>query len=95
MLVVIGPTWLNDVNKSRLYDDYDYVRFEIEAALKRGEDQVQVIPVLVNDAPIPDKDDLPFGLSSLASKNAVAIRPDPDFRTDVKTKLVESIQSHF
>lgn len=95
MLVVIGPAWLSDENKQRLNDDDDYVRFEIETALKRGEGQVQVIPVLVNDAKMPDKDDLPFGLRTLASRNAVWIRPDPDFRTDVKTKLVGSIRAHF
>lgn len=95
MLVIIGPDWLNDENKARLHDDDDYVHFEIEAALKRGETEVQVIPVLVNNATMPDKEDLPFGLRKLASKNAVWIRPDPDFRGDVKTKLTETIRSHF
>jgi hypothetical protein len=95
MLVIIGPDWLNDENKTRLHDDDDYVRFEIEAALQRGENAVQVIPVLVNNAAMPVKADLPFGLRKLTAKNAVSVRPDPDFRTDVKTKLVDTIRSHF
>jgi hypothetical protein len=95
MLVIIGPDWLNNENKVRLHDDDDLVRFEIESALNRGETEVQVIPVLVNNATMPDKDALPFGLRKLVSKNAVWIRPDPDFRADVKTKLADTIRSHF
>ena len=95
MLVIIGPEWLNDENKKRLHDDDDLVRFEIETALKRGENEVQVIPVLINEAVLPHKADLPSGLQQLVSKNAMWIRPDPDFRSDVKTKLAETIRSHF
>jgi TIR domain len=94
MLVMIGPTWLSEINKARLGDEDDYVRYEIKAALDRGEDQVAVIPVVVNGALMPKEDDLPFGLRSLATRNAVFIDPDPDFRADMK-KLVAAIQGRF
>ncbi len=91
MLVMIGPSWLSEINKARLGDEDDYVRFEIKAALDRGEDQVAVIPVVVNGATMPKEEDLPFGLRNLATRNAVFIDPDPDFRSDIK-KLVTAIQ---
>jgi hypothetical protein len=94
MLVIIGPAWLNEINKARLSDEDDYVRYEIKAALDRGEDDVAVIPVVVNGAPMPKVDDLPFGLRNLAARNAVFIGPDPDFRADMK-KLVAAIQERF
>jgi TIR domain-containing protein len=94
MLVIIGPTWLNEINKARLGDEDDYVRYEIKAGLDRGEENVAVIPVVVNGALMPKEDDLPFGLRSLATRNAVFIDPDPDFRADMK-KLVAAIQERF
>ena len=49
-LAVIGQGWLNSRDKHgqrRLDNPADFVRIEIEAALRRGK---RVIPVLVNDA---------------------------------------------
>src|SRR5262245_30179670 len=56
MLVVIGPNWLDareDTGKRRLDDPRDFVRIEVEAALRRD---VRVIPVLVDGASMPDED---------------------------------------
>src|SRR5215204_5337453 len=58
LLAVIGPRWLAPEadGKRRLDDPEDYVRAEIASALKQG---VRVIPVLVQDAPVPRAEDLP------------------------------------
>ena len=45
---------------------------EIEAALGRD---VRVIPVLLQDAPMPSLDELPETLARLARRNAVQISP--------------------
>jgi hypothetical protein len=92
VLVLIGKQWLatpDAAGKRRLDDPNDWVRFEVESALQM--DEIRVIPVLLNGAPIPAADDLPLPLRELAFKNAHALRPDPDFKIDVE-RLVRGIQ---
>jgi len=72
-VAVIGPGWLsarsND-GSSRLDNPTDYVRIEIESALKRD---IRVIPVLVDGATMPRTCDLPSSLQALARRNALEI----------------------
>ena len=75
LLAVIGPRWLTITGKDggrRLDDPDDYVRLEIETALRR--DDVIVIPVLVEDAEMPAPADLPPSLRELARFNACPMR---------------------
>jgi hypothetical protein len=53
---------------SRPRQSNDYVRIEIESALKRD---IRVIPVLVDGAHMPTPDELPDSLKPLSSRNAV------------------------
>ena len=74
MLVVIGPTWATvegRPGRPRLFDDRDFVRFEVETALQRPE--VTVIPVLVDGARMPDPDQLPESLSTLPDLNGIEL----------------------
>jgi hypothetical protein len=90
-LVVIGPRWVdikNDQQQRRLDDPRDFVRIEVETALKR---EIPVIPLLVMGASMPDEQQVPSSLAELAYRNGMAIRPDPDFRTDM-ARLVKSVQ---
>ena len=90
LLAIIGPGWLTVTDKRgrrRLDDPEDLVRLEIGAALAR---EVRVIPVLVGDAVMPGRDELPESLASLARRNALAIRHE-SFRTDVG-RLVTAIE---
>ena len=92
VLVVIGRDWcsaLNEDGSKRLQDPEDFVRLEIESALRLG---VRIIPVLIDDATMPQADDLPESLRELVFRNATVIRPDPDFHDDVR-RLVRSIGS--
>ena len=66
LLVIIGPRWASltdDEGATRIADPDDFVRLEVETALRRAE--VTVIPVLVAGAQIPDPDDLPEGVRPL------------------------------
>lgn len=81
-LVIIGPSWLDaqDVNGKRRLDDHrDTVRVEIEIGLKVG---ARVIPILVGNSRMPEADHLPEDIRDLAFRNALPVRPDPDFQTD-------------
>jgi uncharacterized protein YegL len=92
LIAVIGHDWLSisDNNGTRRLDKPDdYVRLEIEAALKRG---IPVIPVLLGDTPLPRPDELPERLHELSHRNAVVIRSDPDFDYDMD-RLVRAIES--
>ncbi len=75
LLAVIGPRWagITDAHGARRLDDPDdYVRLEIETALAR--DDVTVIPVLVEDATMPSRAELPGSLAELARLNACHLR---------------------
>ncbi|MGE3154457.1 MAG: SUMF1/EgtB/PvdO family nonheme iron enzyme [Nitrospiraceae bacterium] len=82
-LAVIGRDWMKTKGgkgKSRLEDPRDFVRIEIESALKRG---IPLIPVLVGGASIPPAERLPKSIEDLAYRNGIAVRPDPDFHRDM------------
>src|SRR5262249_36429754 len=84
VLVVIGPDWLTETDKQgrrRLDDPNDFVRLEVELALRAD---MPVIPVLVSHATMPLAKELPASLQSLASRNGIAVRPDPDFHNDIE-----------
>jgi len=89
MLAVIGDGWLeakDERGARRLDDPTDFVRIEIESALKQGK---RVIPVLVNQARMPRLDELPQSLQPLATRNAVRLTHER-FRADVQG-LVKSL----
>lgn len=91
-LAVIGRNWMKpqgQKGKSRLADPADFVRLEIEAALKR---QIPVIPVLVEGASIPPVDRLPPSLQGLSYRNGIVVRPDPDFHRDMD-RLIEHLRA--
>lgn len=82
VLALIGPDWLDARladGSRRLDDPKDYVRLEIETAMDLGK---LVIPVLVNETAMPTEETLPGSLQKLCHRNALKLRPDPDFKTD-------------
>jgi TIR domain len=90
LVAIIGPAWLTATDERggrRLDDPDDIVRLEIEAALARG---VRVIPILVEGAVMPGRQDLPESLAGLARRNALLIRHE-SFRYDAG-RLVTAIE---
>jgi TIR domain len=90
LLAIIGPVWLTATDERggrRLDDPDDIVRLEIEAALARG---VRVIPILVEGAVMPTRQDLPESLAGLTRRNALVIRHE-SFRYDAG-RLVTAIE---
>jgi hypothetical protein len=83
LLVLIGRDWVEAKNASghrRLDDPNDFVRIEVEAALRRN---VRVVPILVDGAPMPPHEVLPESLRPLLRRNAVELT-HARFGTDVK-----------
>lgn len=84
MVVVIGPEWAKD---PRLQDPEDLHREEIRTALERG---LHVVPVLVNGATMPRKDELPEDIRPLHRKNAVEMTDKRwDYDANVLVRTVE------
>jgi uncharacterized protein YecT (DUF1311 family) len=78
LLVVVGPKWLGRVRgiESRIDNEADPVRVEVEIALKRG---IPIIPVLVGGTKMPETGHLPAGLRDFAYRHAVTVDSGRDF----------------
>lgn len=82
-VVVIGPDWQErdaETNNLRINDPNDFVHIELLNAFAQG---TKIVPVLVRGAAMPAPDCLPEPLRRLSYLNALQIRPDPDFKSDV------------
>jgi hypothetical protein len=90
LIVVIGREWLtieDRAGRRRLDDPGDFVRLEVESALAR---RIRVIPVLVQDTPMPRAEELPASLAPLARRNAIELS-DARWAYDVD-RLARTIQ---
>ncbi len=89
VLVVIGPKWVEELQKRRSAP-VDFVREEICLALASGAD---VIPVLVGHAVMPIEADLADfpELLPLLRKNAKPVPPDPQFEVECE-KLIAHLE---
>jgi hypothetical protein len=90
-LVVIGPAWLDiaDQNGRRLDQPDDPVRIEVEAALRYGK---RLIPILIDDARMPEASALPETIAPVASQNAAPLHNNQYFEQDINT-LINDIAS--
>ncbi len=87
VLVLIGPKWA-DIMQARATQDSDFVRIEIENALRLNK---LIIPVLVMKLEqMPDFSVLPASIRDLQWRNGAKIRREPDFRPDCK-RVVDNI----
>ena len=89
LLALIGDRWLDITDGTghrRLDDPEDFVRLEIEAAMRRD---VRVIPILVGRAPLPSSEQLPDSLRGLIRRQAIELSPNR-FEPDV-ARLVRTI----
>ncbi|MEP6764537.1 MAG: toll/interleukin-1 receptor domain-containing protein [Gemmatimonadaceae bacterium] len=94
LIAVIGDNWAatNPQTSARRIDDpSDFVRIEVEAALKRN---IPVIPVLVGNATMPREQDLPEPLRELTFRNATEIRAGRDLG-DHLNRLVKGLNKLF
>ncbi len=79
LLAVIGPKWLK-ILRSRQNAADDFVRIEIESALRQGK---PVIPLEVDDGKIPSETELPHAMQKLANLQGMPIRAGHDFDGDI------------
>jgi hypothetical protein len=90
MLVVIGKTWAqcsDAMGRRKLEDPQDFVRLEVDTALRRN---VRLVPVLVRGAVLPTADSLPVALRPLLRHQAFVL-DDTHFRSDVD-RLIAALE---
>ncbi len=94
LLALVGNSWLNCQHEDgtrRLDDPADFLRLEIEAALRRN---IPVIPILTDDATMPAERDLPESLRPFAFRNASELRSGSDLRIHLE-RLLSGLEAHF
>jgi hypothetical protein len=95
-VALIGPGWAATLSKRAEGDEEDFVRSEIEAALRKDSGVQEVIPALVDDAAIPRQDDLRYlgSIQALLRRQQADLRPshwDADVRVLIeRLKQLES-----
>ena len=92
MLVLIGPRWVgvtDEKGEPKLDDPNDIVRWEIETALDQG---MRLVPVLLEGASMPRKEDLPGSLKALPDLQAHRVN-GYDWERDTDT-LIKVIEDH-
>jgi hypothetical protein len=85
LIALIGAQWLMKIHQAD-----DPVRIEIETAIAN---HIPVLPVLIGNTPMPDVEELPTSISTIASQNAVTVGVLHDFNTHMQSLLpkIESI----
>jgi hypothetical protein len=86
VLALIGREWADvkdQAGRTRISNPDDFVRVEIETALKRD---IVVTPVLVQDARMPAAEQLPSEIRDLVYRNAVELR-HIHWKTDVEEMI--------
>lgn len=89
---IIGPSWLiasNEFGQRLLDRPDDWLRWEIEAALKRD---LEVIPLLVRGAQFPRPEALPESIRPICQRQCYELR-DSHWRTDI-SPFIETLEKH-
>jgi uncharacterized membrane protein YhaH (DUF805 family) len=87
MLVLIGRSWESEFESRSTAGERDFVRVEIERALAR---KIPVVPILLDDAPVPPAARLPASIRPLLELQATRLRRD-SFDADAKS-LIDGVQ---
>ena len=90
VLVIIGPKWLGGSKggHSRIKDDNDPVRIEVETALNN---RLPTVPILVGQTNMPKPEQLPQSLRDFAFINAAPVDTGRDFHRDL-TRVITSLE---
>ena len=91
LLAVVGPHWMRGGGDQGIGEETDYVRIEVEGALKRD---IPVIPILVGGARMPKPSDLPESVRPFAYRNAANVDSGLNFQNDMD-RLIRSLDEEF
>jgi len=89
MLALIGDRWIEEFQKRSNSEERDFVRVEIASALARN---IPVVPVLLDDTPMPSEASLPGSIRRLLKLQATRLQR-PSFDADVRALISGVAQS--
>ncbi len=83
LLALVGPMWAGTVDggASKIMDETDWVRIEIEAALQKG---IPVVPLLIERSPMPRPEELPPSMRAFAFRQGIEVDPGRDFNIHIE-----------
>jgi hypothetical protein len=76
LLVLLDKNWAqlkNNNGEIRLFEENDFVRQEIRTAIEKN---IEIIPVLFENARMPDANELPVDIQAFCNKQALTIHID-------------------
>jgi hypothetical protein len=91
LIVVVGVQWLGPSKSGgapRIFDEADPVRIELQTALSSS---VRIIPVLVEEATMPQVSELPASLKQFSFRNALRVDSGVDFKIHI-TRLIGALE---
>lgn len=90
LLVVVGKGWRSQRKGQapRIMDPDDWVRIEVETALDRG---IPVVPLLIDGAVLPTREQLPESLWPLLRRNALPVDSGRDFHAQL-SRLIRDLR---
>ncbi len=91
VIVIIGPEWLNLLKEKESSGEIDYVRIEIESALKLNK---VIAPIRILDAPAPRPADLPPSLRPLCEINAPVLNTGTHFLDNIE-RLIADLEAAY
>ena len=92
LLAIVGPRWLQGRESGAgIEQETDYVRLEVEGALKR---EIHVVPIIVGGAKMPKPSDLPESMRAFGYRNAAEVDSGVRFQDDME-RLIRSLDEHF
>lgn len=80
VLVIIGADWLS-ILQQKEKDPNDYVRLEIEAAIKGN---IPIIPIFLGNTLAFSREAMPESISQLCNINGISVDPVRDFKMHMK-----------
>jgi hypothetical protein len=83
VLAVVGPSWLegkDSIGQRRLDNPWDWVRTELRMAFERD---IPVVPVLLDNTPLPDPRRLPTNITALTLSTYWQVRHQ-SFESDIR-----------
>jgi TIR domain len=91
MVAVIGHKWFGarKGGRTRIQEETDPVRVEVEMALQRN---MPIVPVLVGGARMPKAEELPDSMKEFSFRNAAVVDSGRDFRQHMD-RLIHSIDA--
>lgn len=90
LIAVVGRNWVGSQaeGKARIMNAADPVRVELETALRRD---LNVLPVLLDGASMPDPADLPESIRDFAYRNALEVESGRDFNVHIE-RLIRAVE---